>query len=66
MKEQIKMMNDVISSVACYAAGEFTESQFENRMRDLKQPEEVIEHAKTVVELTNAHFDKEEAAILFS
>lgn len=61
-----KTLNDIISTIICYTVGEYTESQFENKMRDFKLPEEVIVHTKTVVELTNAHFDKKEAAILFS
>lgn len=61
-----KTLNDIISTIICYAAGEFTESQFENKMRDFKLPEEVIVHTKTVVELAKANFEDEEANILFS
>lgn len=48
-KNEIKMVNDTISSIVCYIKGEWSEAQLENNMQVLELPEEVIEHIKTIV-----------------
>lgn len=48
-KNEIKVVNDTISSIVCYIMGEFNEAQLESKMEELKLPKEVVEHIRTVV-----------------
>lgn len=48
-KNEIKMVNDTISSIVCYMRGEWTESQLMGRIEELGLPKEVVEHIQTIV-----------------
>ena len=48
-QEQIKVVNDTISSIVCYIMGEFSEAQLESKMKEFELPEEIVEHIRTIV-----------------
>lgn len=46
---EIKVINDTISSIVCYIMGEFNTAQLESKMKEFELPKDVVEHIRTVV-----------------
>jgi hypothetical protein len=48
--EQIKLLNDLASSLTCYFTGEWNQGQLMHHLKyTLELPEEVLEHIDTII-----------------